>query len=39
MWCWKRMEGIIWTGLVRNSVVLQKVKKDRNVLRKMKKES
>jgi hypothetical protein len=26
MWCWKRMEGIIWTDLVRNAEVLQKVK-------------
>ena len=33
------MEGIIWTDLVTNSEVLQKVKGDRNGLLKMKKEN
>jgi hypothetical protein len=26
MWCWEGMEGIIWTDLVRNAEVLQRVK-------------
>jgi hypothetical protein len=37
MWCWKRMDGIIWTGFVRNAEVLQKVRGDRNVLQKARK--
>jgi len=36
MWCWKRIEGIIWTDLVINAGVLQKVKGNRNVLQKTK---
>jgi hypothetical protein len=31
MWCWRRMEKIIWTNRVRNEV-LQTVKEDRNIL-------
>jgi hypothetical protein len=31
MWCWKRME-ISWTDRVRNEEVLQRVKKERNIL-------
>jgi hypothetical protein len=23
MWCWKRMQGIIWTGLVRNAEIIK----------------
>jgi len=26
MWCWKRMERIIWTDLVRNGEELQKAR-------------
>ena len=31
------MEGIIWTDLVRNAEVLQKVKRERNILQKKRK--
>jgi len=34
MWRWERIEGIIWTDLVRNAGVLQKGKGDRNFLQK-----
>jgi len=30
MWCWERMEGIIWTDLVRNAEILQKGKRGQN---------
>jgi hypothetical protein len=33
------MEGIIWTDLVKNAEVLQKIKEERNVQQNMKKES
>jgi hypothetical protein len=23
MWCWKKMEGIIWTGLERNAEIIK----------------
>jgi hypothetical protein len=36
MWCWRRMEGIIWTDRVRNNEVLRRVKEERNVLRTIK---
>jgi hypothetical protein len=36
MWCWTRTEKIIWTEHVRNEEGLQRVKKKRNVLQKMK---
>jgi hypothetical protein len=32
MWCWRRMEKIIWTDLVRNEEVLHRVKEERNIL-------
>jgi len=32
MWCWRRMRKITWTDRVRNEVMLQRVKEDRNVL-------
>jgi hypothetical protein len=32
MWCWRRMEKISWTDRVRNEEVLQKVKKERNIV-------
>jgi hypothetical protein len=32
MWCWRRMEKIIWTDRVRNEEVLLRVKQDRNIL-------
>jgi hypothetical protein len=35
MWCWRRMEKISWTGHVRNEDVLPRVKKQRNILHKI----
>jgi hypothetical protein len=32
MWCWRRMKKISWTDRVRNEEVLQRVKKERNIL-------
>jgi hypothetical protein len=32
MWCWRRMEKIIWTDRVSNEEVLHRVKEDRNIL-------
>jgi hypothetical protein len=32
MWCWRRMEKIIWTDRVRNEEVLHIVKEDRNIV-------
>jgi hypothetical protein len=32
MWCWRRMENISWTDLVRNEEVLLRVKEQRNIL-------
>ena len=32
MWCWRRMEKIIWTDHVRNEEVLLRVKEQRNIL-------
>jgi hypothetical protein len=32
MWCWRRMEKIIWTDLVRNEEVLLRVKEQMNIL-------
>jgi hypothetical protein len=32
MWCWRRMEKISWTDLVRNEEVLRRVKEERNIL-------
>ena len=32
MWCWRRMEKIIWTDNVRNEEVLLKAKEQRNML-------
>jgi hypothetical protein len=32
MWCWKRMEQIIWTDRVRNEEVLHRVMEERNIL-------
>jgi hypothetical protein len=32
MWCWRRMEKIIWTDRVRNEEVLVSLKEDRNIL-------
>jgi len=32
MWCWRRMEKIIWTDRVRNEEVLLRVKEHRNIL-------
>ena len=32
MWCWRRMEKIIWTDHVRNEEVLRSVNEQRNIL-------
>jgi hypothetical protein len=32
MWCWRRIEKIRWTDLVKNEEVLQRVKGQRNIL-------
>jgi hypothetical protein len=32
MWCWRRMEKIIWIDCVRNEEVLHGVKEDRKYL-------
>jgi hypothetical protein len=32
MWCWRRMEKIIWTDRVRNEEVLLRVKEQRDIL-------
>jgi hypothetical protein len=32
MWCWRRLEKIIWTDHVRNEEVLLRVKEQRNIL-------
>jgi len=32
MWCWRRMEKIIWTNHVINEEVLHTVKEERNIL-------
>jgi hypothetical protein len=31
VWCWRRMEKIIWTDRVRNEEVLHRVKEERNI--------
>jgi len=36
MWCWRRVEEIIWTDSVRNKEVLHTVKEERNNLHKIK---
>ena len=37
MWCWRRMEKISWTDLVRNEDVLLRVKEQRNILHEIRK--
>jgi hypothetical protein len=32
VWCWRRMEKVIWTDHVRNEEVLRRVKEQRNIL-------
>jgi hypothetical protein len=32
MWCWRRMEEIIWADHVRNEEVLHRVKGERNII-------
>jgi len=34
MWCWRRMEKIIWADHVRNAEVLLRVNEQRNILQK-----
>jgi hypothetical protein len=36
MWCWRRMEKIIWAVRVKNEEVLNRVKKERTILRTVK---
>jgi hypothetical protein len=36
MWCWRRMKKISWTDRVRNDEILQRVKKDRNIIQTIK---
>jgi hypothetical protein len=36
MWCWRRMEKIIWTVYMRNEEVLQRAKAGRNILQTIK---
>jgi hypothetical protein len=31
MWCWRRMEKISWTDIVRNEEVLLRVEEQRNI--------
>jgi hypothetical protein len=38
MWCWRRMEKIIWTEHVRNEEVLLRVKEQRNTLHEISKQ-
>jgi hypothetical protein len=37
MWCWRRMEKIIWTDHKRNEDVLLRVKEQRNILHEIRK--
>ena len=37
MWCWRRIEKIHGTDLMRNAEVLQRVKRERNILQTIKK--
>ena len=37
MWCWRRMEKIIWTDHVRNEEVLLRVNEQRNILHEIRK--
>ena len=32
IWCWKRMEEIVWTHRVRNEEILHTVKVKRNII-------
>jgi hypothetical protein len=32
VWCWRRIEKIIWTDRVRNEEMLHRVKEERNIL-------
>jgi hypothetical protein len=32
IWCWRRMEKIIWTDRMKNEEALQRVKEERNIL-------
>jgi hypothetical protein len=32
MWCWRRMEKIIWADRVRNEKVLHRVREERNII-------
>jgi hypothetical protein len=36
VWCWRRMETIIWIDCARNEEVLQRVKEERNILQTIK---
>ena len=32
MWCWRRMDKIIWTNRVRNEEVLHRVNEEKNII-------
>jgi len=36
MWCWRRMDKIIWTDHMRNEKELHRVRKDRNIIHRIK---
>jgi len=38
MWCWRRIEKVIWTDHVRNEEVLLRVKEQRNILHEISKQ-
>ena len=38
MWCWRRMEKIIWTDHVRNEEVLLRANEPRNILHEIRKQ-
>jgi len=38
MWCWRRVEKIIWTDHVRNEEVLLRVNEQRNILHEISKQ-
>jgi hypothetical protein len=36
IWCWRRMEKIVWTDRIRNEEILHRIQKERNILRTIK---
>ena len=39
MWCWRRIEKIIWTDHVRNEEMLCRVKEERNIVHRVKRKT